>query len=470
MVLALLPFPPNGAHPLATATGIFLILGIFLAIFTLPFRTISPWFQALPGIVYIVAIAFLRHAEGGFTSGFVPLMLLPVLWIALYGRPVHIATTTVVMVASLMIPILVFGSPDYPSSEWRRVLVMIAVSASAGPVAYSLMERLRQNSQRLEQQSRALTAAAEVAHSFTSEEDTRVATCRAMTEIADAAFTVLTEPDGTGNLVATASYGAVLPPIRIPIEGAGSGASAAFRDGRRLIVDDPASDPRAANELAKRTGASMTLYEPVRRAGESVGVFTIAWTKEAVRPSDIALQALELLAGEAAIALERASMLAALDELARTDELTGLPNRRVLSEYLEREIARTRRSGAPLALAMLDLDNFKDYNDTYGHQAGDRLLQDAAKAWGVQLRPNDLLARYGGEEFVVLLPDCPMDVARTVVDRLRAATPDGQTCSAGLAAWQEGFGSIHLLGQADKALYAAKQAGRNRTSLPPETT
>ena len=112
---------------------------------------------------------------------------------------------------------------------------------------------------------------------------------------------------------------------------------------------------------------------------------------------------MRMLAAETAMALERSDLLARLEESARTDDLTGLLNRRAWEEELPREMARARRQQHPLCVAMLDLDFFKNYNDERGHQAGDRLLKQSAAAWVAELRASDTLARYGGEEFTVVL-------------------------------------------------------------------
>jgi diguanylate cyclase (GGDEF)-like protein len=149
-------------------------------------------------------------------------------------------------------------------------------------------------------------------------------------------------------------------------------------------------------------------------------------------------------------------------ELAVTDELTGLPNRRAWNTELPRTIERVRRTGDPMSMAIIDIDHFKRFNDTYGHPAGDRMLKETAAAWQEQLRTGDHLARYGGEEFVVLLPDATPAQAREVIDRMRLATPLGQTFSAGLALWDGAETSDELTARADTALYKAKNAGRNR--------
>jgi diguanylate cyclase (GGDEF)-like protein len=154
-----------------------------------------------------------------------------------------------------------------------------------------------------------------------------------------------------------------------------------------------------------------------------------------------------------------------LSQLTRVDELTGLPNRRAWSAELPIGIERARRDRAPLSIALLDLDHFKRFNDEYGHQAGDRLLKSATAAWSAQLRAVDQLARYGGEEFIALLPGATAELATGVLERLRAATPAGQTFSAGVATWDGNEASEELIARADRALYQAKEAGRDRIEV-----
>jgi diguanylate cyclase (GGDEF)-like protein len=163
-----------------------------------------------------------------------------------------------------------------------------------------------------------------------------------------------------------------------------------------------------------------------------------------------------------------AATRAALAEQARADALTGVPNRRWLRVELEREIARADRHALPLCAAMVDLDGFKEFNDSRGHPAGDALLVDATGAWRDRLRPSDFLARMGGDEFAVVLPDIELQDAELVMDRLRAATPEPETSSVGVVKRRPGEDPDQLLARADRLLYAAKAAGGNRvvSALP----
>ena len=159
---------------------------------------------------------------------------------------------------------------------------------------------------------------------------------------------------------------------------------------------------------------------------------------------------------------ERENLLVEVAALARSDSLTGLPNRRALDEQLPREMSRARRAESDLCLAIVDIDHFKAYNDSNGHLAGDEMLRRCALAWDSELRGEDTIVRFGGEEFLIVLPDTRPEQAIEIVERLRAATPGGQTCSAGLACWDFVESAEDLVGRADNALYRAKAAGRDR--------
>ena len=136
-----------------------------------------------------------------------------------------------------------------------------------------------------------------------------------------------------------------------------------------------------------------------------------------------------------------------------------------MEDRLEAALRAAAASGTPLAVALLDLDRFKDLNDAFGHAAGDRLLRELAARWSNAVRGRDVLARLGGDEFGLLLPDCDEQGALTLVERLRADMPSEHTCSAGIAAWRPGETDEALLARADDALYAAKAAGRNRATV-----
>jgi len=164
-------------------------------------------------------------------------------------------------------------------------------------------------------------------------------------------------------------------------------------------------------------------------------------------------------------------------ELATRDELTGLLNRRAMLELMELEHRRSLRSGRPLVLAELDIDHFKNINDSHGHAMGDRALQAFAGTVRASVRDTDVLARWGGEEFVLMLSDTQPEDARELVERVRLAVaaveiphPTGTlrlSVSAGMALHLPGDSVEHTLERADQALYTAKALGRNRVVLAP---
>ena len=160
-------------------------------------------------------------------------------------------------------------------------------------------------------------------------------------------------------------------------------------------------------------------------------------------------------------------------EMAIIDGLTGLYNRRHLDEMLTREIERARRYRQPLALLMMDIDDFKKYNDTHGHLAGDKLLKDLAKLLLNAVRAADMIFRYGGEEFVVVLPHTfkqeAVEVAKRILNLEKQKLP--ATISIGLAYFlDEVLSKDELIAQADSALYQAKRLGKKQICLYTEET
>ncbi|MHB1213169.1 MAG: GGDEF domain-containing protein [Candidatus Nanopelagicales bacterium] len=241
-----------------------------------------------------------------------------------------------------------------------------------------------------------------------------------------------------------------------------------------------------ATDLAGEPRPGRAEFAPYRITALAIGALIVpvvmtvrAWSREAGRV-EFTLAAIACVI-VLALVLWRFRLLLDVVEgqstrlavLARTDALTGLPNRRTLDHELDRlDRASAGDPGpagptgplttAPLTIAMLDLDRFKDYNDQHGHQAGDRALAHCTRAWRAALPPDATLARYGGEEFALLLPGHDHDHAGPLLERVRAATPAPHTVSIGHTQQRPGETPYDTLNRADRALYQAKANGRNR--------
>jgi diguanylate cyclase (GGDEF)-like protein len=303
----LLPMPGHHVDTAWYVAGTALTAAVTLSVIWAPWHRAPVASRLLPALAYLVAVGSLRHAAGGSASGVGSLVLLPVLWVALYGTRRELVIVLTGVALTFAVPLLVVGAPDYPTSAWRAGFLTTLLAAMIGTTVQRLVTRVR----------------------------------------------------------------------------------------------------------AQATAA---------RAAER----------------------------------ERERLFAQVEQLARTDPLTGVGNRRAWEDELGRALTAATRRDAPLTLAMLDLDGFKALNDSAGHHAGDRALQDCARAWAAELRAGDTIARLGGDEFGVLLPDCDAVEARLVVDRLRAATAGALGCSAGVAEWDRSESAEAWQRRADAELYVAK--------------
>jgi diguanylate cyclase (GGDEF)-like protein len=200
-----------------------------------------------------------------------------------------------------------------------------------------------------------------------------------------------------------------------------------------------------------------------------VGVLIVALGQWAGRRSEQrVITATERFAAHAAVALRSAELLRRVRQLAITDGLTQLSNRRAFDRALDREIGRAARADGRLTILLIDVDHFKALNDEYGHITGDTVLRQISRALQRSVRSYDTIARYGGEEFAAVLPGCSAGLAIKLADRMRVAVQDAPTevnvtASVGVATFPyDGADASTLLRSADRALYASKRAGRNR--------
>ncbi len=240
-------------------------------------------------------------------------------------------------------------------------------------------------------------------------------------------------------------------------------------------AEDPDADPAEVAEL-RREGMRGLIMLPLVAKGAAIGIVEIA---SSGRPTDDAgrITLARTMAHEAAMALENARVYEAARNLADRDPLTGFFNHRYLHERLSEEVVRAIRTRRPLAVVMLDLDDFKLVNDTFGHLYGDRVLVYAAETIRASLRASDVAARYGGDEFALILPETSVHDAASVAERILAAfrihpfMTDGRTplpvgTSIGIATHPtDGRTATELIAAADSGLYAAKAEGGSRVRV-----
>lgn len=244
-----------------------------------------------------------------------------------------------------------------------------------------------------------------------------------------------------------------------------------------LVFREPllCSDINKHNELVKVFDgiAIRSLFAfPIIVAGEVAGALVIITSTSQLLPES-EVQILTSIAAQAGVALQNIASINEVKQQADTDGLTGLYNRRYFNEKLEELVDRAKEEGSSLSLIMIDVDNFKKYNDTYGHPAGDQLLKMVSKVIGDTVREGDIVTRYGGEEFAVILKNSGRETALQIAERIRVSVdniPLGDlkssiTISLGVGTLPEhALDRNSLLEFADQSLYHSKQSGKNRVS------
>ena len=411
-------------------------------------------------LLFLAAVAFLRNSVGGTTSGTSALAMVPVFHAALYGRSRRQLAVVVIGVALFyMLPILIVGPPSYPHSQYRSAVMSATVSAIIGFATQELVASVRRQASQARERERMLEQLGDVVHRLFDSPHPRIDVCQAAKSISNATIALLYEPATAGEGLVCTAVTQREAAARGKRADAASAVQEAFDTRRPVLVTDDV-ESRVGNRASwLATGSPRSvLYQPLTRHGVAQGVLVIGWTEE-IEPGGTHTTIASLLAHEAAAVIARADVLDHLADEAQTDPLTGLSNRRAW----DAQVKRVHSEGGRLVIAMIDFDNFKQFNDTYGHPAGDRLLKETAAAWRDQLRTGDLLARLGGEEFGLLLLDCDPDIASEVTERLRRSVSEDWTCSAGIAVGRPGESAEDTIARADVALYEAKAAGRDRT-------
>jgi diguanylate cyclase (GGDEF)-like protein len=453
------PNSPSNVPTLAASGALIAVL--VAAALSVPWVRLPAWCEALVPLGYFGVVALLHDARGGAASGYPPLVMLPVVWMALYGTRTQLRLAIAGMAITLIAPLMLVGPPLYPGSEWGVSVLSVAVGLLAGPAIQRLVDQSRRR-------ATDVAVLGAITRALTAGSDPRSELCSAAQLVTGAAFAVIFEQGVDGTLVATAgTEGLGLEQLRTDPRTEVSATGEAWRTGRRIYLANATADSRASARLTELTKAGAVLFQPVTRDGRRTAVLVVGFSESRLRMPEPALDMVELVAAEIAAALDRAALVELLAMQARTDPLTGAANRRSWDEELDRELARAQRTGEPLTVALIDMDHFKAYNDSQGHTAGDELLRELVTAIRAELRTGDVIARWGGEEFAVALPACDLDQARAIASRLLDVVPGTQTASIGLTQAMADDTPRTLVGRADRALYAAKDRGRNQVSVLP---
>lgn len=457
-----LPHPSQyDSSALWSNVGISYVFGFAVLLFRQRLPVWAMQLCVLAGTIVVTRAVYYGHDPSGYYTFWY-------LWIGVYaffffGPRWGAAQVGAVGAAYAWVLTEVSGPTPVP-----RWIVTVGSILVAGLLVDALATRLRRETTAADRRASNMEAVGEVARQLATQSDSHAvgwAICSAAVRTAGASAAVLWRPTISGDaLQADAAAGAEVEGLHLPFVTHASGAIQVFTSAEDRF--ESLRETHSAQELAPTFEASAALWEPVLKdEGAAVGVLAVYWRDGLEQVSSETRRAIGLLALEAAIAIDRGELLGRLEIAARTDDLTGLLNRRAWDEELGRELARADRSGAALCVAILDLDRFKEYNDTHGHQSGDRFLKQISSTWSQSLRTGDILARYGGEEFAVALPGTNLEHAQEMLDRLRAALPEDQTCSAGVCQWNGEESTEQLTARADTLLYAAKAAGRNRIVL-----
>ncbi len=271
-----------------------------------------------------------------------------------------------------------------------------------------------------------------------------------------------------------ATYGVIALGGRLGDEVEAGEASTALRDAIAVAEERATRGGEPAEHCA---GGVCALAAPIARLGdaEPVGVMSVARAERPFEPGE--RDVFRYLVGQAATSIENIALHELVSEQAVTDDLTGLSNKRRFRDLVTKEAGRADRFGHPLSLLMLDIDDFKRVNDTYGHPQGDEVLRRVARALDSESRWVDEPARYGGEEFAIALPETGLEGAVEVAERVRArieaeeiplSSGEGTirvTASIGTATLPGSASDVEtLVAAADAALYESKKAGKNRVS------
>jgi diguanylate cyclase (GGDEF)-like protein len=464
-----------------------LLLAATAACFLLPWGSLPSWVDLIVPLLFSGYALALMLAAGGSTTGIGIIVLLPIVWTALYVEPwKSIVVVAAVVAVATMTTYLPVGVTD--TIRVRKIAFFAFIGAL---VAYSIVE-LRQRMTRSNEQNEAskramastisqlvlLAELADMLHSCAERNEAYEVIAHSaekMFPVGGSVSILSSSRDVLETMAAWGNYASGQAPFS-PHD------CWALRRGH-VYVSKPGALYCA--HLDPSTGMA-ALCRPLLAQGELIGVLSIALAADvdagandaaSADPQDGSIQQLALtVAEQIAMSMANFTLRDSLRNLSIRDPLTDLYNRRYMEETLKRELSSAVRSQDQLTVLQIDVDHFKDFNDTYGHEVGDAVLKSVGEVLLLLFRESDVPCRSGGEEFTVILPNCAWADGERRAQELqlcvaeldfpfksKAARPTPPTLSIGIASSPEhGNTATALLRAADQALYAAKAAGRDR--------
>jgi GGDEF domain-containing protein len=407
---------------------------LILVVIALPWHKLPRFADVIPPLGYLIVVSMLRDAAGATESGYDALYVLPIFWLALYGTRAQLGVGVLGVAVLLGVPVLTQGDPEYPNTEWRRVLLGTTAAGIVGLAVQDLVDQIRQRAE-------ALHTVSEAVGRRTREIETRAAICEAARQVAKARWVCLLEPDANERrLVTTAATAPDVEGTEVFLTNEDSPAVRAFEGKKPHLVQDASDLELFVSIDGHPTEVASALFYPVPGADGSIAVVAAAWDQNVKRLSESLPSVMEALTAEAAGVIERTSLVARLEGAVKVEEITGLPNLRAFQEELPREISRARRAGSTVSVVMLDIGEFQVTNlDGDLSSSDQRLLRNTADRWRRLLGPSDFLAALDEPgRFGAIFPDLDAETARNAALRLQAAGPPERTCSIGVATW-DGF-------------------------------
>ncbi|MCW2667081.1 MAG: diguanylate cyclase [Frankiales bacterium] len=457
LTIGFLPPPVDRSRMLVTS-AVCAVTAVVLVL--LPWRRLPQRATVLPLLWAYLCIGGLVGAYAGQLSHYLPFYGLAALYAGLTQRPRYPLVLAPVTLAS---PLLALAG-----AEKTDHLVDLLGAALLSVVVGEVLARVVQRSDEASRAAHALLDGVTALHEARTED----AAADILAELAstlldpDAALVMLTAPSGSTHYYtnrAQRGFDGPLGELVIDTNEV-SGIGLAVSEGRALFVPDARDSPLVDQASAARLALASVLFVPVPGDNGYLGCLVIGWQTRKAAVDPFGEQVVGVLSTQAGAVLQRLRSVGRLRVQATTDPLTGLANRRVFLDAMD----RLRPGGAVI---FIDLDHFKRLNDSQGHAAGDEVLGAFGAALRASVRDGDCAARYGGEEFALVLPSAASvdmtHAARVVVDRLRARWTGPVTFSVGIATHQAGDPPSVTLARADDAVYEAKARGRNTLVVAP---